>query len=252
MRPSAWPAVACFWGLALAACAAPPKGPSWAEDRDYVLEALDDTGTRAKRLDQRTAELEARLAELEARLTKLEGEVKALAEETGRLAAMRPPVPAPETKRLLARIRRLEKEARAAAPAPAGAPAVPEAVRREMHEALLELKSGRFEEAARRYRALLGRNPPARIRGEASYWLGEALFALGRHDEARRAFRAAAMRFPNHPKRPDAMLKYAILLREAGKETEARAVLSSLVAAFPDTPAALRARELVRERAPSR
>ena len=243
-RPLAMPAVACFLSLLLAACAAAPKGPAWSEDREYVLDVLQQEELRGKRLQARLDAAEARLATMEARLTKIEGELKALSEEVGRLAAMRPPVPAPAKKRLLARIRRIEKEVHAAA---APRPANSEAVRKAMHAALLELKSGRFEEAARRYRALLAKPLPARLRGEAWYWLGEALFALGRHTEARRAFRMAAVRFARHPKRPDAMLKYAILLREAGKETDARAMLASLAAEFPDTPAAARARELLAE-----
>ena len=215
-----------------------------------MLEALNDVDVRTKHLEASLDHAQKRLVQVEARLAKMEAGLAALENETARLAAMQPPMPAAETRKLLARIRRLQREAAQpdVSPRDLDARASHEANFREVHRAF---KQGEFARAARICRALLQEKLPPAERGRAWYWLGEALFALGRNKEALVAFRQAAMRVRQHPKRPDAMLKYATLLREVGKITEARAVLQSLAAGFPNTSAARRARQILEEDASS-
>ncbi len=105
--------------------------------------------------------------------------------------------------------------------------------RQDYFRAFMALKSGRYAEASRVFSTLIQNHPESKYTWQASYWLGEALYAQGKPGRAIDAFRRAANSPSGSPRRAAAMARLAQLYRQMGRKTDAKAVLLRLLREEP-------------------
>lgn len=121
--------------------------------------------------------------------------------------------------------------------APARAPMVsdPAQEKAAYDAAFNELKSGRYDGAARGFDQFLKQFPNSTFAGNAQYWLAESYFVTQNYPVALQAFRTMTQRYPESPKVGDAMLKIGYTHYELKQFPQARASLQSVIDRFPGT-----------------
>lgn len=125
-------------------------------------------------------------------------------------------------------------------------PGLADAGDRQAYDAAFELlKNGRYDEAKTAFESFTAQYPGSSLAGNATYWLGEALYVTGDFTSSLAKFEKVVTDFPSSQKLPDAMLKIGYCHYEMKSYEAARAVLESVVAAYPDgTPGRLAAERL--------
>jgi tol-pal system protein YbgF len=104
--------------------------------------------------------------------------------------------------------------------------------------ALDELKAGKHEGAAEKFREFLKRYPTHDFADNAQYWLGECAYAQHRYTDAARAFAKVISDYPTGNKAPDAMLKLGLCASALGDDKKAAQLYEELVGAYPRSEAA--------------
>ncbi len=105
------------------------------------------------------------------------------------------------------------------------------------------LKSGRYDESAKAFRAFLAEYPRGRWADNAQYWLGETAYVQRDFKTALAEFRKVTEGYPSSPKVPDALLKQGFIDYETQQWADARRVLNQVVQSYPTSTAARLARQ---------
>ncbi len=95
------------------------------------------------------------------------------------------------------------------------------------------LKSGRYDESAKAFRAFLAEYPRGRWADNAQYWLGETAYVQRDFKTALAEFRKVTEGYPSSPKVPDALLKQGFIDYETQQWADARRMLSQVVQSYP-------------------
>jgi tol-pal system protein YbgF len=131
------------------------------------------------------------------------------------------------------------------APAAAASPKGEEAA----YKAALRLAlSGKSAQSIGQFQAFLQSYPQGRYAPNATYWIGEGLYAQGRYGEALDQFRKVESGWPRHHKTADALLKAGMSLSRLGDRQGAAQAYGEVLRRFPHSEAAglVRARGLAR------
>lgn len=269
--------VVLFGSASLAACASgggarpdPVTGAPAGSQSESVLQALQrETEDQSRRI----AELEARLALLENESRRVRAQDAGKPAETVRIGERRradePPPPAPPA-RSTAVIRLHESAGEPASGGPPVLPAPPPGVPQKLgvvplpHEragkvlagagraaqpadaaaretyrtALRTLRERRWEDARAQFDHFLRTHPDHPLAANATYWRGEALYALRRYDEALIDFGWVVARFGRGDKAADALLKVALCQRHLGDHAAAERSFRQLREQYPSSDAA--------------
>ena len=104
---------------------------------------------------------------------------------------------------------------------------------------------GRYEDAEKIFREMLGTYRKNELSDNAWYWIGESRWARGEVRLALDAFRETLESYPGGNKTPDALLKIGQSLERLGDADGAREAYRQLVARYPATAAAAVAEDLL-------
>jgi tol-pal system protein YbgF len=207
--------------------------------------AREEAQARAdlKALEERVRDLAAavttsseELAQLRARLAAAEDQLRSVRAE---LTAKAEPAPAPPSEKPTSPV---EKPA-----PPVAAPSRPGGPEAMYSAALATFRAREHGQAVLEFLDFLARYPQHPLAANAQYWIGEAYYAQRDYRQALVEFQKV-LEHPNvNGKWADALLKIGMcydLLRETA---QARQTWQRLVAEFPSSPAAGRARALLRD-----
>ena len=121
-------------------------------------------------------------------------------------------------------------------PEPGGGPTTDPVEEQKRYQRALDLLSeGRFENAAIAFGEFLDAFPLSRYRDDATFWMGECLYALRRFESALGEFRKLVENHPDSSMVPGARLKIGFILHELGCPEEAEKELKSLVGSTSGT-----------------
>jgi len=229
-----------------------------------VLQSIDDLQQRQEKLENSLKARQQQLVELSAELKttrqqrhaahaaqqeeigKMRKQIRRLQVATSRLKA---------TTKQLKKSRRIskkkldkkiEKIAQAIKPAePVDQTASGEEEKDHYTAAYLALKSGRYEEAIEKFRALLKSYPNGQYSDQAYYWLGESYLVMNNTGRAIGNFEWLIKHHPESGKHAVAMLKLGLAYQSQKRMAESKAVWQKLIQAHADSPAAERARKLL-------
>ena len=133
-----------------------------------------------------------------------------------------------------------------AVPTP-GAPTVDPVKEQAAYQRAFDLlKEGRYEQAAKAFKAFLAEYPAGDYADNAQYWLGEAYYVTRQFQPALVEFQKLAENYPASSKLTHAMLKMGYIYDEMGQAEEARKTLHQLTVSHPKTTAARLASERLR------
>jgi tol-pal system protein YbgF len=113
-------------------------------------------------------------------------------------------------------------------------------------QALDQLKSGKYPDAANSLQQFLATYPKSDLADNAQYWLGEAYYASRDFPKAAAAFKALIDQWPTSRKAPDALLKLGYSQFEMKQYADSRATLTDVTRRFPGTDAAKHATDRLR------
>lgn len=262
--------------LALAAFAAAPApaqetpAPGAAMDRETRLDELEeqirrltDRAERAEFAVRRLAEtlglsvrdLEERVAALEAAAAPSAPVAEAAPESDPASAAAAPAAaqepaaaePSADTTDTAGAADTTDTAGAAGATAPPQPPVVPDVAAADDPRAAYDnayemLKRADYAGAETALRAFLETYPSHRLAENASYWLGETLYARQEFERAAIAFARGYRAFPEGAKAPDNLLKLGMAFYALGKAEDACLTFAKLRDDHPDAPDMLRAR----------
>lgn len=151
------------------------------------------------------------------------------------------------------RLRHFEPTETAAASAAPIAPKVtdsadaddPAAENRAIESAYSLAKAGNNAEAAKALQEFLKKYPASVHVPNATYWLGNAQFALKDYKSALAIYRALLKADTNTAKAPDILFNIAGCQQELKAAVSANATLKQLIAKYPDSAAASKAKKLL-------
>lgn len=236
----------------LTSCASKKAEPeAWLQDKDLVIQSLQDAHTGNAKLLKKLEALESRISSLEVVSHQQSAQLDALSfgleEEKKKSAARKSePIKAPmnvpvsNTVKTTALNKRLDDLS-----AKLNVPAVVTDHSDEKNQytaAYLALKSSRYDEASLGFLKVVGDFPKGEFTDQAYYWLGESYVAQRKNKDAVEAFTMVANNFPKSPKHAAALLKLASVYESLKMIGDARAVLSRVTKEHPDSRSAERAR----------
>lgn len=114
--------------------------------------------------------------------------------------------------------------------------------------ALSAFKNGDYKAASSAFSGFLQRFPASGYSGAATYWLGNAQYALRDYKGAIATLQAMSRSFADNPKAPDAQLTMASCYTELKDKGSAKRTLENLVQQYPDSEAAKTARQRLASR----
>lgn len=179
------------------------------------------------RLNGATTELAQAVTELKGNDTETRRRLGVLEEKMGRQAAEKP----------------------AGAPSAAREPSIEElSTPEEMYDYALGLvKRGENRKGREVLNAFSGKYPNHRLMQNVYYWKGETFYAEKDYESAILSFQDVVDKFPGGDKAPDAMLKQGFAFQELNDRKNARILYELLQTKYPGSPAAVKAREKLRE-----
>lgn len=121
----------------------------------------------------------------------------------------------------------------------------PVAENRAFESAYALLKGGSPANAIRLFQEFIGKYPGSAHVPNASYWLGNAQFALNDYQGALETYQGLARSFPDSPRMANVLFGIAGCQMELKQGAAARKTLSQLVAKYPSSEAAAKAKELL-------
>jgi len=266
-----------FLLLSLSACA-PKEKILWANDKDLVLQTLDNV-SQSQRLSQSNMDLlNKRMLKLERILAKQEASVASLSATlkqqkrkqnkwrmvqekdkknqrdllAKKQAAVKKvvkvpvvvPVVKPESISLAKKLKKIEKDIQKVSDvATRDTILSKKSKEKDLYTAAyLSLKSGRYDEAILSFQDLLGQFSKGELVDQAYYWLGESFLSKGDSDHAVEAFSKLIKTYPKSAKYQPALLKLGIAYQAKGRLGDAKAVLNRLIDEYPESRSSDRAR----------
>ncbi len=102
-------------------------------------------------------------------------------------------------------------------------------------EAFDDFKSGRYDEARRKFQTFLKQFPDASLASGAQFWIGECYYMEGNIEKAILEYDKVIMNYPKGEMVPHALLKQGLSFLKIGDKTGARILLEKLSDDYPDT-----------------
>lgn len=252
-RPSVFPVAAFAVGMMLAGCASQSKAPpeAWLQDKPQVLQSVEQSRLRQQQLEVRLDGLEKQLSEQATAEHQQQAELAAAREKIAQMqqhirrlqqSAVRMNASRKITKQKLDK--KIEKIAQAIKPPePADQAANQEEEKDHYTAAYLALKSGRYDEAIEKFRALLKGYPNGGYSDQAYYWLGESYLAQNNIERAVGNLEWMVAHYPESTKHAAGMLRLAMAYHDQARFDEERSMLKRLIDLHADSPAAEEARK---------
>lgn len=116
---------------------------------------------------------------------------------------------------------------------------------RAIESAYAQVKAGNNTEAAKALQEFIRKYPASVHAPNATFWLGNALFALKDYKGGLVAYRALLKADPNNAKAPDVYFNIAGCQRELKAPVQYNATLKQLITNYPDSAAAAKAKKLL-------
>ena len=230
----------------LSGCMAEKQPNQWMQDKDLVVQSLQDAHVANAKLQENVNDLDSRILSLENTVEKQSATIAAL-EAT--LAQEKQKDLQVITKQRLSKTSDLDKRLDALSaklnPTSVKHPEVqiPSLAEKNAYTAAyLALKSGRYDEASSGFSDVVKIYPNGAYTDQAYYWLGESLVAQRRNKEAEAAFSTVIHKYGNSPKHVAALLKLAAVYQSLGQDGDAKATLARVIQDYPDSKSAERAR----------
>lgn len=104
-----------------------------------------------------------------------------------------------------------------------------------------------YKEAIEAFGAFIKEYPQSEYAANAQYWTGECYYTQREYKKALEAFQKVLDDYPKSGKAPDAMLKIGFSHISMNEPDKARAILESLAVKYPKSPAAVKAKERLKE-----
>jgi len=271
-------AAVCLCGALLTGCASGDNKKAFRQDIDSLrsrIEAMDvehralakkatgqwrETRSRITRLEGEVERLQIRFAKLLAEkkmhaightkrqagpARKPRKAVKVKPRHTGKPRKTQKPRPAPATNKSAVAGERSHYPAKTREkPRPSESAAIDDG-RQAYFNAFTALKSGRYADASAAFKHFLEKHPTGRYTWQATYWLGESLYAEGKTNQAIAALGRAVQAPPNMPRRAAALLRLGQLYRQQGNIAEAKTTLMRLLREHPNSFEAEAAKRLL-------
>jgi len=110
---------------------------------------------------------------------------------------------------------------------------------RSAYEAAFDaLRSGQYEESARRFQQFLTQFPTGSYAPNARYWLGESYYVTQEYARAMEQFQLLVRQYPTHDKTPGSLLKIGLSQYGLNDLDAAEATLARVGQQYPGTDAA--------------
>lgn len=147
------------------------------------------------------------------------------------------------------RLRKVEPQATAEAPAAPAAPAAadPANESRDYEAALTQLRAGKFREAAVGFVAFTKAYPNSSFQPNAHFWAASALYQLKDNVGAAEHYAKVASQWPDDTRAPDALLGLSSTQAARNDAAGATKTLERLVAKYPSSSAATIARQRLKK-----
>lgn len=147
------------------------------------------------------------------------------------------------------RLRKVEPQATAEAPAAPAAPttADPANESRDYEAALTQLRAGKFREAATGFVAFTKAYPNSSFQPNAHFWAASALYQLKDNVGAAEHYAKVASQWPDDTRAPDALLGLSSTQQARNDTAGATKTLERLVAKYPSSSAATIARQRLKK-----
>ncbi len=147
------------------------------------------------------------------------------------------------------RLRKVEPQAVAEAPAAPVAPAAadPANESRDYEAALTQLRAGKFREAATGFVAFTKAYPNSSFQPNAHFWAASALYQLKDNVGAAEHYAKVASQWPDDTRAPDALLGLSSTQAARNDTAGATKTLERLVAKYPSSSAATIARQRLKK-----
>lgn len=100
------------------------------------------------------------------------------------------------------------------------------------------LKNGKYDDAIRGFRSMLGKWPQGHYADNASYWMGEAFYVKRDYKSALDSFQSVLDKYPRSAKAPDAMLKVGLTQIQLNQIAQGKATLQKVIQTYPSANAA--------------
>ena len=224
----------------------PEKQPEqWLQDKDLVVQSLQDAHVANAKLQENVNALDTRMLSLENVTEKQSATIAALEAALKQEKHKNMQV---ISKQRLSKTIDLDKrlDALSAKLNPTSVkqnevkiPALAE--KNAYTAAYLALKSGRYDEASSGFTDVVKVYPNGEYTDQAYYWLGESLVAQRRNKEAEAAFSTVVKKYSNSPKHAAALLKLASVYQSLGQNGDAKATLGRVIQDYPNSKSAERA-----------
>ncbi|MDQ6994925.1 MAG: tol-pal system protein YbgF [Mariprofundaceae bacterium] len=277
-QPSGFPMVVFFVPfvcLSLSACA-PKEKVSWSDDKDLILQSLDNISQSQKLsqsnislLNQRMLKLERTVFKQESTVASLEATLKQqkmkqiqwqmvqeqkknknkhdLASKKTSASIKKVPVvvsPSIPTISLAKKLKKIEKDIQKVSEVATRDGVMSKKTKEKdlYTAAYLSLKSGRYDEAILSFTDLLQQFPKGELVDQAYYWLGESFLSKGNMDQAIKSFSTLIQTYPKSAKYQPSFIKLAMAYKEKGRIGDAKAVLQRVIDEYPDSRSADHAR----------
>lgn len=220
----------------------------------------DEARKQVQQLEERVLKLEDANKQQTSSMLDLQGQIEALNAEIRRLRGQNEELAhglqdAEKREKdfyvdLDTRLRRFESTD-AAAPAEGGEAAAPAdrddpVAENRAYEAAYGLyKGGSHASAAKAFQEFIRKYPQSVQLPNASYWLGNALFALKDYQGAMDTYRELRKNYPSYPRDADVLFGIAGCQQELNQGKEAQKTLKLLVSKYPSSDAAVKAKKLL-------
>ena len=147
------------------------------------------------------------------------------------------------------RLRKVEPQTAAEAPAAPAAPVVadPASESRDYEAALTQLRGGKYKEAATGFIGFIRRHPGSSFQPSAHFWAASSLYQLKDNTGAAEYYAKVANQWPDDNRAPDALLGLASAQQAQGDAKAATRSLERLVAKYPSSSAAQIARQRLKK-----
>mgnify|MGYP000576559042 CR=1 FL=1 len=147
------------------------------------------------------------------------------------------------------RLRKVEPQTAAEAPAAPAAPVVadPASESRDYEAALTQLRAGKFREAATGFVAFTKAYPNSSFQPNAHFWAASALYQLKDNVGAAEHYAKVASQWPDDTRAPDALLGLSSTQAARNDTAGATKTLERLVAKYPSSSAATIARQRLKK-----
>jgi tol-pal system protein YbgF len=104
------------------------------------------------------------------------------------------------------------------------------------------LRGGKYDDAIKGFRSMLGQYPQGNYADNAWYWMGESYHVKGDDGSALKSYQSLLQQFPASPKVPDALFKTGVIYQSQQKLEPAREAYQKVLKQYPSSATATQAR----------